>query len=283
MPNDTQIFSKENLYQLFFRGSSIKIFIDGIKKYQVYLENFKDEGTEKLNNKIERLKRLTSWLSDNLTSYDNDWDMNIISLHGETLMLLKSTLPYLLEDLNQERKVILGKNPPPEATEGIDRKIGLIKDLMSTGLMSKVSTEEIMGKISERDTPSSAAPIIIDEELQKTLRIISDGSSNNDRAIDDALTILEDRIRNVSNLPVNDFGERLISKALHPSTGILIISDVVNEQEGYWKTYDGFLKAIKNPGSHRRIKYTKNEAIQIVQFADYLIGLLQKTRQRKPI
>lgn len=283
MANEAQTFSREKIYQLFFRGSSLEIFIDGIKKYQLYLEKFKGDGNDKLNAKIEGLNRLISWLSGNLKSYSSDWDMNIISLHGETLILLKSTLPYLLEELNQERDVILSKNPPLEAIEGTDRKIGLIKNLMNTGLMSKVPSEEIMGKVSERREPSSSVPIIIDGELQRTLRKISNDTSENDRAIDDALTILEDRIRNVSKLLPSDYGERLITKALHPNNGVLIISDIANEQDGFWKTYDGFLKAFKNPSSHRRIKYTKNEAIQIVQFADYLIGLLQKARQRQVI
>jgi len=277
-----EAFSKDKGYSLFFRGSSIKLFIKGIQKYQLYLQGFKGEGTEKINQTIESLGRLLSWLRENLNNYTSDWDMNNIQLHGETLSLFKSTLLYSLNDAELEREEILKKNPPPEATEGIDNKIESIKELMNTGIMIKVPTEFIMGKITKTKTSNSVKPIILDEELQKTVRKITDNPENNDRAIDDAITTLEDRIRNVAGLTNNDYGQRLIDKALRPQVGILIISDVANEQEGYWKIYDGFLKAFKNPTSHRRVRnISKNEANQIIQFTDYLIGLLQNVSQRK--
>jgi uncharacterized protein (TIGR02391 family) len=150
--------------------------------------------------------------------------------------------------------------------------------------MSKVLEEKIMGEIVEtKESKEETKPVILDQELLRISRRITNNPNNNDRVIDNALTVLEDRIRNVAGLNKSDFGQRLIDKTFRPGDGVLIISDVGNEPEGYWKLFDGFFKALKNPLSHRRIPYVKNEAIQIIQFADYLISLLEKAKQRNPI
>ncbi len=280
-------FSKDKLYQLYFRGSSLKLFLQGVNKYKLYLDSIKGEGTKIIDEKLDQINRLIVWLEKKMAEVESDWDLEILPLYGETLCILKSTLPYILKDLELERIQILKKNSPPEATEGVDTKIENVKTLMETGTMAKVPTGNIMGKIEKNRKLSNIAStrtiILMDQELKRTVREITNDSFNNDRALDDAATILEDRIRNVAGLQKSDIGQRLIDKALNPSNGVLVISEVANEQEGYWKLYDGFLKAIKNPTSHRRIKITKKEVMQIIEFADFLIGLLQRSRQRKPI
>ena len=59
------------------------------------------------------------------------------------------------------------------------------------------------------------------------------------------------------------------------SKAILVFSPEANEQEGFWKMYEGIMMAYKNPTSHRRMKFTRERTIQIINFIDQLVGLLQ--------
>lgn len=266
-------------YSLFFYIESVKLFLEGLDKYIKYLKQWDTPGNEKIQEKISSAEYLREFVQDHL-----EGDSRHVSflIGGRPLSLIKSTLPYLLNGFLLEREELLKKNPPPEATEAIDRRIERIKELMVTGVMKDLPTEDIMGKIEKNKDSKQVDrpyPLLLDNKLQDMVRKISKNGKSNDRSINDASTELEDRIRTVASLPTSDFGQRLIDKAFRSGDGIIVLSEDANEQDAYWKLFDGFLGAFKNSTSHRRIEDISAErATQIIQFADYLISLLQEAK-----
>lgn len=92
-------------------------------------------------------------------------------------------------------------------------------------------------------------------------------------AVREAALALEVRIRNLLNLDLNYFGNNLIDEA--KKRGVFDRS-VVSEGQGLYFMYSGAVKWIRNPSEHQQTEYTKEEAIKIVLYHDYLIKLFNK-------
>lgn len=277
-----EAFDPNRTYQIWFRGFSIKFFIEGLKKYADYLSSDVKPGNTKITEEYETNGRVIDWLNEQYKKCNGDWDMAILTLPGDLLVKMKSTLPYLLNEARLEREEIISKNRPVGATEAIDQRIAQIEELMASGMMPKIKTTEIMGKISKKKGEGTSEAEILDSDMAKALKRLDDNPDTNDRAIDDACTTLEDRLRQSSGLPTSYYGEGLVDKALRPETGIIILSDNTEEQEGYWLLFKGFLKALKNPLSHRRIRdISRIRGKQIIIFADHLSGLLGSAKRRE--
>lgn len=273
-------FNINKSYSLWFRGYSIKSFIEGIEKYNKYLEPHLKEGNLKLKTNYENNINIISWLSKELNSCSDEWDMTTINISGQTLSLIKSTLQYILIDLNDDRKKILESNSPKEATEAIDNKIDRIMETMLSGIMVSVPMTTIMGPLSNSSKKNETFSIIFDKEIKNIYyKLLKNNKpEDNDRFIDDACTTLEDRIRQMCSLSSSFYGEALFDKAFNAENGIIQLSDNKEEQKGFCMMYKGFFKAIKNPLSHKRQKdISKIKAKQIIFFSDYLICLLEGT------
>jgi len=275
-------FDQKKTYHIWFRGYSIKLFIEGLEKYQSYLRPYLKPGNEKLEVEINRNDLVIEWLQENLGENEEDWNMVTLHVPGDLLLKMKSLLPYILEDLKQEREKLISSGAPDGATEALDLKISRIEELMVTGIMATVPIDDkLMGKLSKNSITTKDIDIeVFDEDIKKALEKLGKNSpEENDRAIDDACTLIEDRIRQRCNLPNSIYGEGLIDRAFRPGDGIIKLSDNKEEQNGYWLMYKGFMKALKNPLSHRRQKdITKTRAKQIILFTDYLIGLLEEEK-----
>ena len=240
-----ETFSPQKTYSLWFRGQSIKLFIEGLTKYLEYLQPDVKPGNVKLTEEFQQNKSIIKWLEEQHKKCTSDWDMTTLSIPGEILTTMKSTLQYLLNDTNIEREEILKKNRPKDATEELDQRIALIEELMTTGLMSVIPTEEIMGKITKKIKGNMSEADILDGDMLNASKQLNNKPDNNDRAVDHACTTLEDRIRQSSGLPNNYYGDGLVDKAFRFGDGIIIFSDDKEEQDGYHLLYKGFLKALK--------------------------------------
>jgi uncharacterized protein (TIGR02391 family) len=103
-------------------------------------------------------------------------------------------------------------------------------------------------------------------------------------AIFSAYKLVEEEVRNKAGLGPEDVGEPLMTKALHPKTGKLIIPSckVLHEQEGVYNLFKGAIAFFKNPSSHRTVNYNDRIiAMEIIAFADLLLQILS-TAQLRP-
>ena len=89
-------------------------------------------------------------------------------------------------------------------------------------------------------------------------------------AVREAALALEVRIRNKLKLDSRYFGKKLIQRAKDMGTFDRPLS---SESEGLYFTYAGAVQWLRNPPEHQQIEYTKEEAIKIVLYFDYLIKL----------
>lgn len=102
-------------------------------------------------------------------------------------------------------------------------------------------------------------------------------------AIFSAFKLVEEEVRNKAGLGPSDIGEQLMTKALHHSTGKLIIPSckLPHEQEGVYNLFKGAIALFKNPSSHRTVNYDDRLAvIQIIAFADLLLKLISTAELR---
>ena len=103
-------------------------------------------------------------------------------------------------------------------------------------------------------------------------------------AVFSAYKLVEEEVRNRAGLVPTDFGESLMTKAFHHSTGKLIIPSCIvpHEQEGAYNLFKGAIALFKNPSSHRTINYDDRlDVIQIIAFAELLLRIIS-TAQLRP-
>lgn len=90
-------------------------------------------------------------------------------------------------------------------------------------------------------------------------------------AIKEALLSLEEHIRD--KIGSDKDGRHLIGE----SRGKGVFKRKKNsEEEGLYFLYAGAISWLRNPPSHRKLKYKKEEAIKIILFTDYLIKLFDQ-------
>ena len=74
------------------------------------------------------------------------------------------------------------------------------------------------------------------------------------------------------------YGEKLITEA---KTREVFKRKLKGEEDGLFFMYMGAIKWLRNPSGHRKIKYTKEDSIKIVLYADFLIKLFEDLVNRR--
>jgi uncharacterized protein (TIGR02391 family) len=124
--------------------------------------------------------------------------------------------------------------------------------------------------------------IVSDKELlAQCLTAFDDG--NYEGAIFQAYKHVEERVRRVAGATEKDIGVDLITKALHPQNGKLILPEckVPAEQEGAYNLFKGAIQFFKNPSSHRTVNYENRDvAIKTIVLANVLLGILSTSQKR---
>lgn len=99
---------------------------------------------------------------------------------------------------------------------------------------------------------------------------------NLDAAIFQAYREVEIRMRSAASLGNDIYGQPLVTKCFHPDTGILIDRhQELAEREALHLLLRGAIGLFKNPQSHRNVESSVREASVLINFADYLIKLVE--------
>jgi uncharacterized protein (TIGR02391 family) len=88
---------------------------------------------------------------------------------------------------------------------------------------------------------------------------------------------VEEEVRNKAGLGPEDVGESLMTKALHPKTGKLIVPSckAIHEQEEVYNLFKGAIAFFKDPSSNRTVNYgNRIITIEIIAFADLLLQII---------
>lgn len=125
---------------------------------------------------------------------------------------------------------------------------------------------------SPYDTPLAKydidSELVRDCKMQKPYR----------KAVSEALLTLETRIRKKLGLDDTFYGTALISEAKKMGA---FDRKVSAEAEGLFMLYMGAIKWLRNPSGHRKIEYSKEDALKIVLFTDHLIQLFENLVDKK--
>lgn len=125
--------------------------------------------------------------------------------------------------------------------------------------------------------------ILADEELRDDCQEFLKREDTCIDAIRRAGVVLEERLKKtIGGKGPERFkqGVDLVDYALAKEKGKLIISEHPAEQEGVHLLFRGAIQFVRNPPSHKKLRYTVLEARQAVSLIDYLLALLKQVRLR---
>jgi len=122
----------------------------------------------------------------------------------------------------------------------------------------------------------AADELIRDEELRRRCGDLLAAEGDHDRAVREACTVLEDRVRGLISAPNTLVGTRLMDSAMWGNSLNLRLSDHDGEQEGAWQMYRGLMAYYRNPVGHRlRDDLDRNEVLHVVSWIDHLLWLIE--------
>jgi len=171
-----------------------------------------------------------------------------------------------------------------QAIDELRRDGFLVKDATQKTDNFLVLTPEGKTLVEKQEDPDvhgiRLEQIVVDKELLKgSLEPFNDG--NYEQAIFLAYKHIEERVRSYAKADAKDIGVHLITLALHPKDGKLIVPTckLPAEQEGVYNLFKGAVEFFKNPSSHRTVNYEdRSVALEILAFGDLLLGILATSK-----
>jgi Protein of unknown function (Hypoth_ymh) len=128
-----------------------------------------------------------------------------------------------------------------------------------------------------RILPDDLLPTLFSEKVVPLFR-----RGDHDIAMFQAFKEVEIAVRKAANAKGagyadSEVGTSLVRKAFHPDTGPLRDANLVPaEREAEMHLFSGAIGHAKNPGSHRAVAVTAQEAARLIIFASYLFDLAER-------
>lgn len=180
--------------------------------------------------------------------------------------------------------------------EEIERTNEAIQELKTSGLIVKNPDQydevfQILTPKGKEIVEKPKDPDIYGLQLEQVIKnpallercLDSFKDDNYEEAIFSAYKLVEEEVRNKAGLGPEDVGVGLMTKALHHTTGKLIIPSCIvpHEQEGAYNLFKGAIALFKNPSSHRTVNYSDRlEVIQIIALSGLLSKILATAQLR---
>jgi uncharacterized protein (TIGR02391 family) len=100
-----------------------------------------------------------------------------------------------------------------------------------------------------------------------------------DTAVFTAFKEVEVRVRDAAGYSHGEIGVALMQKAFHPDTGSLTDKTKEGgERQAMMFLFAGAIGMFKNPSSHRNVEFQATEASALIQFANYLLAVVEERR-----
>jgi hypothetical protein len=122
-----------------------------------------------------------------------------------------------------------------------------------------------------------------DEELKRRCTVLLTAKDSFDRVFREATTVLDDRLKRLAQIKGKINPDALVAKTLHPSKAILVVSDHIDEQQGFFELVKGLMAVFRNPTHHSlNDKLTREDALRFCGFIDAMLRLLGHARVNPP-
>ncbi len=125
--------------------------------------------------------------------------------------------------------------------------------------------------------------LLADDELRSRCKDLLTRPRHFDRALREATTVLENRIRTTSGLKNRLNPEALVNTVLNadPNKAILVISTEPNEQAGFHSICRGIVLAFRHKAHHQLDdRVSRNDAVKFCSFVDVLLSMLASASKR---
>lgn len=120
--------------------------------------------------------------------------------------------------------------------------------------------------------------LIQDRDLHDRCKDLLMAPRNFDRAVREATTVFDDRLKNISGIS-NMRPLDLVGKALNPDPekAIVVVSTSRAEQKGFFSICHGLILAFRDPTHHKLSdKFTREDALKFSGFVDTILAALGK-------
>jgi uncharacterized protein (TIGR02391 family) len=140
----------------------------------------------------------------------------------------------------------------------------------------KRKRERISQTISYPSLRLAIENLIDDEDLKSRCKDLLRTKKYFDRVFREATTILEDRIRNISEIDAR--GVDLVAKALNPdpNKAVIKVSNDPSEQEGVFNLCKGIILVFRNPTHHKLTdQFNEKDALRFISTVDLLLAIIK--------
>jgi hypothetical protein len=135
----------------------------------------------------------------------------------------------------------------------------------------------------QSEMAAASGLLLTDTELRGRCADLLRRKKHLDRAVREAMTVVENRLRKLTKLDKKQAATReaLVARALHPEQGRLKVSEDPNEQQGVFYICKGLMAMFGNPAHHSlRDDVTEAEALGICGAANVLLSLVSQAKVR---
>jgi hypothetical protein len=164
-----------------------------------------------------------------------------------------------------------------------------VQSALPTSFAPNTYERSLKKKINAHPKTHSTDPIslaidylLTDQELKSRCTDLLKKRKYHDRALREATTILENRIKKLANLKGLK-PEALVNIALNPdpTKAVLVISPKPSEQTGFHSICKGIVLTFRHPAHHQLDdNATREDALKFCAFVDVVLGILAKAQVR---